>query len=169
MLIRTIAVPVLAIAASIGAAAAAEEGSSEPAACAALTGRDAEIVARLPREYIEDVSRLVDAPVPPLSATDRASWDEKTVLRGATIAVRPVEGLSLERLHRLVRCGLSRAAAADPARPTDWPRTPPATTLEVYSGGERFIVMLQSPDPAVAEAIWQSARELKPKTALGSR
>jgi hypothetical protein len=137
---------------TLPAVAAAEEPSSAPALCAALPGRDEALVEHLPREHIEDVEKL----------TERATDGEAVRLRGVTILVYPVEGLTKERLQRLVRCGLLRAAAADPRRPTDWPRIPPGTRVEVYSGGERFVVMLRAADDASAEELWRDAQGLKP-------
>lgn len=164
MLIRSIALSALSIAATCFTAAAAEsEASPEPAGCSALRGHDEEILQHLPREFIEDVSKLMDSALPPPPfRTDMASETEKKTLRGVLISVRPVEGLSVERLQRLVQCGLRRAAAADPARPTDWPRTPPGTKVEVYSGGDRFVVILRARDEAAAETVWRTAQELKP-------
>jgi hypothetical protein len=164
VLTRWIAVSALAIATtSFPAAAADNEPSAEPAGCSALKGHDEEILQHLPREFIEDVSRLVESPPPPPPLrTDLVSEAEKKTFRGVMISVRPVEGLSLERLQRLVQCGLWRAVAADPARPTDWPRTPAGTKAEVYSGGDRFVVILRPRDDAAAETVWRTAQELKP-------
>jgi hypothetical protein len=149
----TIVASLLSLAAPIlPAVAAGEEPSSEPPRCAALPGRDEALVEHLPREDIEGVEKL----------TERAIDGEALRLRGVTILVYPVEGLTKERLQRLVRCGLLRAAAADPRRPTDWPRTPPGTRAEVYSGDERFVVMLRAADDASAEELWRTAQQLKP-------
>ncbi len=155
VLIRSIAISALIIGPTCFPATAADEkASSEPSACSALKGHDKEILKHLPREYIEDVDRLIAAPLP--------SSLEKPVFLGIIITVRPVEGLTVERLQRLVWCGLARAAAADPARPTDWPRTPPGTRAEVYSGGDKFIVILRPRDAAAAETMWRSALKLRP-------
>jgi hypothetical protein len=164
VLIRSMAVSALTIAAAWFPVAAADRGpSAEPAACSALKGRDQELLRHLPREAIEDVSKLTESPLPRTpSRTEAVSESEKTILRGVMISVSPVEGLSVERLQRLVQCGLWRAAAADPARPTDWPRTPPGTKAEVYSGGDKFVVILRPGDEASADALWRAAQALKP-------
>jgi hypothetical protein len=160
--------PSIAVSALIGAmcfpaAAADEQASSEPSVCSALTRHDKQILRHLPRQSIEDVEAQMDAPLPPSPLrTERVSDLGKPVLLGVIITVRPMEGLTVERLQRLVWCGLARASAADPARPTDWPRTPPGTRAEVYSGGDKFIVILRPPDAASAETMWRAAQELKP-------
>ena len=105
----------------------------------------------------------MDAPLPPSPLrAERVSDVGKPILLGVIITVRPMEGLTVERLQRLVWCGLARASAEDPARPTDWPRTPPGTRAEVYSGGDKFIVILRPSDAASAETMWRAAQELKP-------
>src|SRR5512144_1129404 len=102
------------------AVAADEYASSEPSACSALSRRDKQILRHLPRESIEDVDRQMDAPLAPSPLrTEGVSEMGKPVLLGVIITVRPIEGLTLERLQRLVWCGLARASATDPARPTD--------------------------------------------------
>ncbi len=160
---RFVAAAAIAIGATCSPAAAADRDPPARAAyCAGLTGHDEKLLERLPREYIEDVDRLMDAPLPPLFPTDRVS-DKEPALLGIVVTVRPVEGLTVERLQRLVKCGLMRAAAADPQRPTDWPRTPAGTRPEVYSGGDKFIVILLAPDAAAADALWRSAQQLKPR------
>ncbi len=164
MLTRSIAFSTLIIASmSFPAAAADEKAASEPSACSALTRHDKQILRHLPRESIEDVDRQMDAPLPPSPLrTEGVSEVGKPVLLGVIITVRPIEGLTVERLQRLVWCGLARASATDPARPTDWPRTPPGTKAEVYSGGDKFIVILRPPDAVSAETMWRAAQELKP-------
>jgi len=164
VLIRSMAASALTIAATCFPAAAADKGpSAEPAVCSALKGHDEELLQHLPRESIEDVSKLTESPLPPTPLrTEAVSENDETTHRGVMISVSPVEGLSVERLQRLVQCGLWRAAAADPARPTDWPRTPPGTKAEVYSGGDKFVVILRPRDEAAADALWRVAQELKP-------
>ncbi len=164
MLTPSIAVSAVIVGAMCFPAAAADQrGSSEPSACSALTSRDEQILRHLPREFIEDVDRQTDAPLPPSPLrTEGVSELGKPVLLGVIITVRPTEGLTIERLQRLVWCGLARASATDPARPTDWPRTPPGTRAEVYSGGDKFIVILRPPDAVSTETMWRAAQELKP-------
>jgi hypothetical protein len=55
----------------------------------------------------------MEGPLPTPFRTEQVSDREKTVLRGVTIIVRPVQDLTVERLH-LAQCGLIRAAAANP-------------------------------------------------------
>lgn len=145
------------------AAATDRVASSGLSPCSTLSGRDEEMLEHLPREAIEDVDRLMAAPLPPSPfRTEPVDEPEKPVFLGVIITVRPLEGLTVERLQRLVWCGLARAAVADAAAPTDWPRTPPGTRAEVYSGGDKFIVILRPRDGAAAEAMWRAAQELRP-------
>ena len=118
----------------------------------------------LPREAIEEVRKLLDAPPSTPFTADSLEDKARTILAGATVIVRPVQGLTLERLRRLVQCGLARANAEDPLRPTDWPRTPPGTTTYVGSAGDVFIIELRAGDRPAAEAMWRTARRLKPST-----
>ena len=167
VLIRCIAISAVVSGATCLSVAAADNAASpEPSVCSAVQGHDREILEHLPRESIEDVDRLMAAPFPPSPfRTEPLNDPEKPVFLGVIITVRPEEGLTVERLQRLVWCGLARAAATDPARPTDWPRTPPGTRAEVYSGGDKFIVILRPRDAAAAEKVWRSALELRPAKA----
>lgn len=153
---------VLAVAAAVPVpfARAADKKAEAPKVCTNLSARDQEILTMLPRHNIVGVYRLLEMPAvldPPLAG------DRTPVLRGVTIAVRAVEGLTRERLQVLVQCGIARASAADPSQPTDWPRTPPGTVPYVHSGGDRFLVDLRTRDEAAAELMWNTAQQLKPK------
>jgi hypothetical protein len=161
VVIRCIAVAAVLVGATSFPAAAAIGESFEPPACAALERRDEKMVEHLPRRFIEKVDRLTAVPLPrsPI-LIEPTNEPEKPLFLGAAITVRPMEGLTVERLQRVVWCGLARASAADPARRTDWPRTPPGTRGEVYSGGDKFIVILRPPDAAAAETLWRAVQEL---------
>jgi hypothetical protein len=148
-----------AIAGLAPAAVAAQKQASNPKQCSGLSEHDQQILTRLPRQNILAVDKLMEMPLsqgdPPVPGAP--------VLRGVTISVRPVEGLTAERLQHLVTCGIARAAAADPSQPTDWPRTPPGTVPYVHSGGDRFFIDLRTRDEAAADEIWKSAQSLKSK------
>ncbi|MFL5248055.1 MAG: hypothetical protein ACJ79V_09535 [Myxococcales bacterium] len=126
--------------------------------CSTLTERDRAVVARLPRDLVEDVTALVeDAPAQIL-----ASWttDRRRVLAGATVAVRPVPGLSAERLQRLVECGL--AAAVSPGA-SDWIPLPAGVVPSVRSGGDRFLVDLRATDERDARVTLAAVQQLAPR------
>jgi len=137
---------------------AAVPGSATNLRCSTLTERDRAVVARLPRDLVEDVTALVeDAPAQIL-----ASWtaDRRRVLAGATVAVRPVPGLSAERLQRLVECGL--AAAVSPGA-SDWIPLPAGVVPSVRSGGDRFLVDLRATGERDARETLAAVQQLAPR------
>jgi hypothetical protein len=149
--------------ATIGAAAAGSRGAAVPGSatdvkCSTLTERDRAVVARLPRDLVEDVTALVeDAP-----ARIPASWtaERRRVLAGATVAVRPVPGLSAERLQRVVECGL--AAAGSPGA-SDWIPLPAGVVPSVRSGGDRFLVELRATAERDARETLAAVQQLAPR------
>jgi len=137
---------------------AAVPGSATAPKCSTLTDRDRAVVARFPRDLVEDVTALVeDAP-----ARIPTSWtaDRRRVLAGATVAVRPVPGLSPERLQRLVECGL--AAAIFPGA-SDWIPLPAGVVPSVRSGGDRFLVDLRATDERDARETLAAVQQLAPR------
>lgn len=141
-----------------GSRSAAVRASATDLKCSTLTERDRAVVARLPRDLVEDVTALVeDAP-----AQIPASWtaERRRVLAGATVAVRPVPGLSAERLQRLVECGL--AAAIFPGA-SDWIPLPAGVHPSVRSGGNRFLVDLRASDERDASKTLAALRQLAPR------
>ena len=82
------------------------------------------------------------------------------MLAGATVAVRPVPGLSAERLQRLVECGL--AAAVSPGA-TDWIPLPAGVLPSVRSGGDRFLVDLRATDERDARETLAAVQQLAPR------
>lgn len=137
---------------------AAVRGSATDSKCSTLTERDRAVVARLPRDLVEDVTALVeDAP-----AQIPTSWtgERRRVLAGATVAVRPVPGLSAERLQRLVECGL--AAAVSPGA-SDWIPLPAGVVPSVRSGGDRFLVDLRATDERDARETLAAVQQLAPR------
>ena len=137
---------------------AAVPGSATDPKCSTLTERDRAVVARLPRDLVEDVTALVeDAP-----ARIPASWtaERRRVLAGATVAVRPVPGLSAERLQRLVECGL--AAAGSPGA-SDWIPLPAGVVPSVRSGGDRFLVELRATGERDARETLAALQQLAPR------
>jgi hypothetical protein len=146
---------------TVAAVAAAPRSAARPSTdlkCSTLTERDRAVVARFPRDLVEDVTALVeDAP-----AQIPASWTATTrrVLAGATVAVRPVPGLSAERLQRIVECGL--AAAVSPGA-SDWIPLPARVVPSVRSGGDRFLVDLRATDERDARETLAAVRQLAPR------
>jgi hypothetical protein len=145
---------------TVGAVAADSRGLAVPGSatepkCSTLTERDRAVVARLPRDLIEDVSALVeDAPaqIPALWTAER-----HRVLAGATVEVRPVPGLSAERLQRVVACGL--AAAVTPGA-SDWIPLPAGVVPWVRSGGDRFLVDLRATNERDAKETLAAVQQL---------
>jgi hypothetical protein len=136
---------------------AAARSATDPK-CSTLTERDRAVVARFPRDLVEDVTALVeDAP-----AQIPTSWtaERRRVLAGATVAVRPVPGLSAERLQRLVECGL--AAAVSPGA-SDWIPLPAGVVPSVRSGGDRFLVDLRATDERYARETLAAVQQLAPR------
>jgi hypothetical protein len=137
---------------------AAVPGSATDPKCSTLTERDRAVVARLPRALVEDVTALVeDAP-----ARIPTSWtaERRRVLAGATVAVRPVPGLSAERLQRLVECGL--AAAVIPGA-SDWIPLPAGVVPSVRSGADRFLVELRATNERDAKETLAAVQQLAPR------
>lgn len=141
-------------AASLSLAVALPALAAEPAACQGLADRDREVVARLPRDIVEGVEPIFSQPFvlePPVASAAQAS------LRGATVAVRPVPGLSAERLQRIVECGLARNGQ------TDWPAVTAGTVATVRSGGDCFLVDLVAAREKDAKGVLEAARRLLPR------
>lgn len=151
---RSLAAIVLASAGATGALAPASAGAATPAVCEGVT--DSEALARVPRESIDDVQ--------PLRDTTDPLYDTQTYKRGrlvgATVTVRPVRGLTTERLQRILECGFTLAATE--GAKTDWPKLPAGTTVNVRSGGDRFIVDLKAVNEKSAEQVLKAALAYKP-------
>ncbi len=141
-------------AASLSLAVALPALAAEPAACQGLADRDREVVARLPRDIVEAVEPIVSVPAPPEPAIVTPA---EARLRGATVAVRPVPGLSAERLQRIVECGMAKNGQ------TDWPAVSAGTVATVRSGGDRFLVDLVAAKEKDAKGVLEAARRLLPR------
>ena len=151
-----VAAVILASAAATSAVAAPSGGGTVPAVCEGVT--DSEALARVPRESIDDVQ--------PLRDTTDPLYDTQTYNRGklvgATVTVRPVRGLTRERLQRILECGFTMAATA--GTKTDWPKLPAGTTINVRSGGDSFIVDLRAANEKSAEEVLKAALAYKPRS-----
>lgn len=138
--------------------------SAEPAVCTGLTDKDREILARLPTDLVERVQPLngpaedAEATAAPQESLNLAA--KPAVLRGAALSVRPVSGLSAERLQRIVECGLTRAAVPQ----SDWPVVTPATSVRVRSGGDSFVVQLWTKAGKDAQEVLAAAQKLQPRS-----
>jgi hypothetical protein len=138
-----------------GAAAAPKGSPPKPKVCDGVA--DSEAIRRLPRESIEDVQPLREN-------TNRVSGSQAytgSVLVGALMTVRPLPGLTRERLQRVLECGF--ALAATEGADTDWPKLPAGTMIKVHSGGDRFFVELRGTNEAAAERVLQAALVYKPR------
>ena len=150
----SVAAMILAAGGATSALAAPSNGGTVPAVCEGVT--DSEALARVPRESIDDVQPLRDATDP--------LYDTQTYKRGklvgATVSVRPVRGLTRERLQRILECGFTLAATEGAT--TDWPKLPAGTTISVRSGGDRFLVDLKAANEKLAEQVLKAALVYKP-------
>jgi hypothetical protein len=150
-----VAAVILASTAGTSAVAAPNERGSVPPVCEGVT--DSEALARVPRESIDDVQ--------PLRDTTDPLYDSQTYQRGrlvgATVTVRPVRGLTRERLQRILECGF--AMAATEGTKTDWPKLPAGTTISVRSGGDSFLVDLRAANEKSADEVLKAALAYKPR------
>lgn len=138
-----------------GAVAAPKVPPPKPKVCDGVA--DSEAIRRLPRESIEDVQPLREN-------TNRVSGSQAytgDVLVGAMMTVRPLVGLTRERLQRVLECGF--ALAATEGADTDWPKLPAGTMIKVHSGGDRFFVELRGTNRATAEKVLEAAVVYKPR------
>jgi len=153
---RCAAAIILASAGATSAVAAPSDGGIVPAVCEGVT--DSEALARVPRESIDDVQ--------PLRDTTDPLYDTQTYKRGrlvgATVTVRPVRGLTRERLQRILECGFTLAATEGAT--TDWPKLPKGTTITVRSGGDSFLVDLRAANESLAEQVLKAALVYKPRS-----
>ena len=88
-------------------------------------------------------------------------------LRGATVTLRAVPGLTAEWLQRAIDCHISRNAVLghdDPSM-SACPLGLGGVTATVRSTRNGFAVDIRSDDAAVAEAIWQRAQALPQRQA----
>ena len=108
------------------------------------------------REDIESVAQLFGL------QQGRRTVESPKALRGARIAFRPVPGLSQERLQRIQDCHLARNAVLGHDVPEmDYcPLVPKDVTVQVLSGGDRYLVDVQSTNPASAQEIWTRAQKI---------
>jgi hypothetical protein len=150
-----VAAIILASAGATSALAAPSDRGTVPAVCEGVT--DSEALARVPRESIDDVQ--------PLRDTTDPLYDTQTYKRGrlvgATVTVRPVRGLTRERLQRILECGFTMAAT--PGAKTDWPKLPAGTTISVRSGGDSFLVDLKAANEKSADEVLKAALVYKPR------
>jgi len=154
---RSVAAIILASAGATSAIASPSDGGIVvPAVCEGVT--DSEALARVPRESIDDVQ--------PLRDTTDPLYDTQTYKRGrlvgATVTVRPVRGLTRERLQRILECGFTLAATEGAT--TDWPKLPKGTTITVRSGGDSFLVDLRAANESLAEQVLKAALIYKPRS-----
>ena len=108
------------------------------------------------REDIESVAQLFGL------EQGRRTVESPKALRGARVAFRPVPGLSQERLQRILDCHLARNAVLGHDVPEmDYcPLVPKDVTAQVLSGGDRYLVDVQSTNPASAQEIWTRAQKI---------
>ncbi len=128
---------------------------AEASACAGLTEIDRDMSPFAHREDIEYVAQLFHVQY-------RLREERVATLLGAQIAFLPVRGLSRERLQRIVNCHLARNAVLGHDVPEmDYcPLVPKDVTAQVLSGGDRYLVNVQSITPASAQEIWTRAQKI---------
>jgi len=144
-----------ALVVAAGAVAAPKVTPPKPKVCDGVA--ESEAIRRLPRESIEDVQPLREN-------ANRVSGSQTymgDVLVGALMTVRPLAGLTRERLQRVLECGF--ALAATEGADTDWPKLPAGTMIKVHSGGDRFFVELRGTNEAAAGQVLEAALVYKPR------
>ena len=144
-----------ALVVSAGAPAAPKSPPPKPKVCDGVA--DSQEIRRLPRENIEDVHPLRENTNRVIGS--RAYTGEALV--GAMITVRPMVGLTRERLQRILECGFALAATA--GADTDWPKLPADTMIKVHSGGDRFFVELRGANEAAAAKLLEAAQVYRPR------
>lgn len=144
-----------ALVAAAGAAAAPKAPPPKPKVCDGVG--ESEAIRRLPRETIEDVQPIRENSNRVIGS--QAYTGE--VLVGALMTVRPLAGLTRERLQRVLECGF--ALAATPGADTDWPKLPAGTMIRVHSGGDRFFVELRGTNEPAAQQVLAAAIVYKPR------
>jgi len=144
-----------AVVVAAGAVAAPKVPPPKPKVCDGVA--ESEAIRRLPRESIEDVQPLREN-------ANRVSGSQTymgDVLVGALMTVRPLAGLTRERLQRVLECGF--ALATTEGADTDWPKLPAGTMIKVHSGGDRFFVELRGTNEAAAGQVLEAALVYKPR------
>lgn len=127
---------------------------AEAKACVGIPERDRD---ESPFYHREDVLGVEPLRVP----LGRSS---ATRLAGATVAFRPVPGLTQEGLQRIVQCHQARNAVLGYQTPemAYCPLALKDVTANVRSGGDRFLVEIRSDDDDTASEILTRARRLAP-------
>lgn len=140
----------IAVAAHHRAAAQALR-DAEARSCAGITEEDRDISPFFHRDDIDGATR----------------WEERQgryghKLRGAVIEFRAVPGLTAEWLQRSMNCHQARSAVLGYDQPemAFCPLALKGVTARVRSGGDRFLVEVESSDSAVAEEVWRRAQAL---------
>lgn len=133
-------------------AASAALREAEAKSCAGIAPGDRDIS---PFVHVEDIIEVA-----PLMERGELGGGDRLV--GATVKFRPVEGMTVERLQRIVDCHLARNAALGNALPTmpDCPLVPKGAEARVSTSRRDFVVAIRAFDPAAASEILARAQRL---------
>lgn len=135
-------------------AAAEALRQAEAKACSGIAPEDRDISPFYHREEVVRVDPIKDPPPP--------RGPGVTPLKGATVVLRAVPGLTAEWLQRVVDCHIARNAAMGHNAPemAYCPLVPRDVTATVTSTGDGFAVAIRSNDPTTVEDILRRANAL---------
>jgi hypothetical protein len=130
-------------------------GEAEGRACQGVSEADRDISPFFHREAIVEVKPL----------TRDLGGDERTVKEpaGATIVLLPAQGVTAERLERIVQCHIARNAVLSNDDPdmSYCPLVPKGVSTNVASTGNGFAVNIMAEDKATAAEVLRRARALR--------
>ncbi len=134
-------------------AAAQALRDAEAQACAGMAERDRDLSAFFRRGDIESFSALYEP-----------SGRTGTALRGSVLVMRPAPGVTPEWLQRNIECHIARSAALGHGleQMSKCPFALNGASVEVRSGGDKFLVYVRGSDPATAAEIWRRTQTLQP-------
>lgn len=129
-------------------AASADLRQAEAESCRGLAGDDRDIS---PFARVEDISSVEEL-------------RRSAGVRGAIVTFRAVEGMTAERLQRLIDCHLARNSALGHVVPemADCPLVPKGVSARVTSTGSGFAVSIEGENAVAVEEILARSRRLLP-------
>lgn len=133
-------------------AAAETLRQAEAQACSGMPERERNLGAFFRRGDIESFAPLYEA-----------SGRTATALKGAILVMRPAPGMTAEWLQRNIECHIARSAALGHSteQMSKCPFALNGVSVEVRSGGDKFLVYVRGGDPKTADEIWQRTQTLR--------